>query len=62
MVSFEVLNSHPLTSLKKHISNSNIKGYSKLNKKDVIALILQNKEKFGHITTHIKSKKKNLLL
>jgi len=65
MVSLEVLNSHTLTSLKKHISNSNIKGYSmlirgysKLNKKDVIAFILKKKKKFAHITTHIKSKKK----
>ena len=51
MPSIEVLNSHPVSVLKKEISKTNIKGYSKMKKKDIIALMMKDihKDKFEHI-------------
>tara|TARA_R110002153_G_scaffold215749_2_gene368361 strand:- start:590 stop:1153 length:564 start_codon:yes stop_codon:yes gene_type:complete len=47
----EILQSHPVTILRKEISKTNIKGYSKMKKNEVIELMLkaENKEKFKHI-------------
>ena len=59
MTTFEVLNSHPISSLKKHISQSNIKGYSKLKKKELIELMIKHKDKFGHIVKKEKIAKAN---
>jgi len=58
MTTFEVLNSHPISSLKKHISQSNIKGYSRLKKKELIELMIKHKEKFAHVTKKEKAKTK----
>jgi hypothetical protein len=49
MPSFDILNSHTITNLKKEISKTNIKGYSKMKKNEVIDLMLKNKSKFHHI-------------
>lgn len=49
MVTKEILQSHPVAVLKKEISKSNVKGYSKMKKAGVIELMLKHKEKFGHI-------------
>lgn len=43
------LESHPLTFLKKQISNTNIRGYSKLKKAELIQLMLKNKDRFDNI-------------
>ena len=45
----EILNSHPISTLKKEISKTNIKGYSKMKKDEVVELMMKNKERFGHI-------------
>ena len=52
----DVLNSHSVANLKKEISKTNIKGYSKLKKADVINLMLKHKDRFSHIK-HTKDSK-----
>ncbi len=49
MLTIDILNSHPVKVLKKEISKTNIKGYSKLRKNEIIELMLKNKERFNHI-------------
>jgi len=55
MVTKEILNSHPVSVLKKEISKTNIKGYSKMKKAEVVELMAKNKSKFGHIKMATKS-------
>lgn len=43
------LESHPVATLKKEISKTNVKGYSKMKKGEVIELMLKNKDRFNHI-------------
>ncbi len=43
------LESHPISTLKKEISKTNIKGYSKMKKNEVVSLMLKNKDRFNHI-------------
>ena len=45
----EILKSHPVSTLKMEISKTNIKGYSKMKKAEVIKLMLKHKERFKHI-------------
>ena len=45
----EILKSHPVKNLRMEIAKTNIKGYSKLKKAEVVKLMLKNKEKFKHI-------------
>ena len=45
----EILNSHPVGTLKKEIAKTNIKGYSKMKKDEIIELMMKHKENFGHI-------------
>lgn len=45
----EILKSHSVTTLKKEISKTNLKNYSKMRKAEVVSLMLKHKEKFGHI-------------
>jgi hypothetical protein len=49
MLTSDILNSHPVKTLKSEISKTNIKGYSKLRKNEIIELMLKNKERFNHI-------------
>ena len=42
MPSREELESHPVTTLKKEISKTNIKGYSKMKKPEIVELMLKN--------------------
>ena len=49
MLNKEILNSHAVSVLKKEISKTNVKGYSKMNKKEVVELMLKNKDRFSHI-------------
>ena len=44
-----LLHRYTLKVLKKEISKKNIKGYSKLRKKELIDLIMKNKSKFTHL-------------
>lgn len=47
----KILESHPVSVLKKEISMTNIKGYSKMKKGDLIELMMkpEHKDKFHHI-------------
>ena len=56
MVTREILNSHPITNLKKEISKTNIRGYSKMTKAQLVDVMMKNKERFGHIKAHTKAK------
>jgi len=58
MVTKEILQSHPVSVLKKEISKSNVKGYSKMKKAQVIELMLKHKEKFSHIERATSGSKK----
>ena len=49
MLTSDILNSHPVLTLKKEISKTNIKGYSKMKKIEIVKLMLNNKERFNHI-------------
>ena len=58
MPSREELESHAVTTLKKEISKTNIKGYSKMKKPEVVELMLKNKDRFHHIKMAEKKTKK----
>ncbi len=47
----KILESHPVSVLKKEISMTNIKGYSKMKKAEIIDLMMkpEHKDKFHHI-------------
>lgn len=47
----KILESHPVSVLKKEISKTNIKGYSKMKKSEIIDLMMkpEHKDKFHHI-------------
>jgi hypothetical protein len=48
------LESHSVSTLKKEISKTNVKGYSKMKKTEVVALMLKHSDRFNHIK-HAKS-------
>jgi len=48
----DILSTHPVSHLKKFISATNIKGYSRMKKAQVIDLIMANKSRFSHIKKH----------
>ena len=52
-----ILKSYTIAELKKEISKQNIKGYSKMKKNEVIELMMQNKDKFSHITMKAKKER-----
>jgi|DEB0MinimDraft_10_1074344.scaffolds.fasta_scaffold09541_4 hypothetical protein len=56
-VTREILNSHPIGHLKKEISKTNIKGYSKMNKAQIVDVMMKHKERFSHITHYTKAPK-----
>jgi len=53
MPTMELLKSHTLKELRKEVSKTNIKKYSKLNKMDLIELMIkkENKDMFHHMET-----------
>ena len=53
----EILNSHKVDDLKKEISNTNIKGYSKMTKKELVKLMLKTPEKFSHMKKKVPAPK-----
>ena len=55
----EILKSHPVSTLKMEISKTNIKGYSKMKKAEVIKLMLKHKERFKHIKYNEDKKEKD---
>ena len=56
MPSIAILNSHPVSVLRKEISKTNIKGYSKMKKDEIVSLMMspENKDKFHHIEMAVK--------
>ena len=61
MPSREELESHPVTTLKKEISKTNIKGYSKMKKPEIVELMLKNKDRFHHIKMAEKKPKEEMI-
>ena len=57
----DIFNSHPVSVLKKEISKTNIKGYSKMKKAQVVDLMIKNKSRFSHIKMADKSVKKKII-
>jgi len=55
-----ILKSHPVATLKKEISKTNVKGYSKMRKAEVVSLMLKHKEKFNHIEFNDEQNIKNI--
>jgi hypothetical protein len=55
-----ILQSHPVFNLREQIANTNIFGYSKYKKAQLIELMLNEKfiDRFQHITMYIRPKKK----
>jgi len=49
MVSRDILNSHPISTLKKEISKTNVKGYSKMKKSEIVELMMKTPSRFSHI-------------
>ena len=58
MLTKEILDSHPLKTLKSEISKQNIKGYSTMKRPELTALMLEHKDKFDHIKHAEKKEKK----
>ena len=54
----EILNSYSVVELRKEVSKTNIKGYSKMKKSEVVELMMKpnNKPKFHHIKVKTKAK------
>jgi len=55
-----ILKSHPVATLKKEISKTNVKGYSKMRKAEVVSLMLKHKEKFSYIEFNDEQNIKNI--
>ena len=53
----DVLSKMKVAELKKEVSKTNIKGYSKMKKSELIDLMVKNKDKFSHLNPK-KHKKK----
>jgi len=54
----DIFESHPVAILKQEISKTNIKGYSKMKKAEVIELMMKNKDKFSYIKMAEKKERK----
>lgn len=44
-----IFNSHSVTTLKKEISKTNLKGYSKMKKAEIVNLMMKHEDRFRHI-------------
>tara|TARA_R100001440_G_scaffold50685_1_gene70675 strand:- start:1538 stop:2110 length:573 start_codon:yes stop_codon:yes gene_type:complete len=61
MITREILNSHPVKNLKAEIRKvKQSLGYSKLNKNELVNLMMKNKENFNHIKMYVKPKRKKV--
>jgi hypothetical protein len=52
------LESHPVAILKKEISKTNVKGYSKMKKAEVVKLMVKHSDRFNHIQPSQKKENK----
>lgn len=54
----DILNSYSVIELRKEVSKTNIKGYSKMKKSEVVELMMKpnNKPKFHHIKAKTKGR------
>ena len=52
----EIFLSHSVTTLKKEISKTNIKGYSTMKKAQIVDLMVKNQARFSHIKLNEKKK------
>lgn len=53
----DIFNSHPVSVLKKEIAKTNIKGYSKMKKAELVNLMMKHKDRFTHIKMRSKEEK-----
>jgi len=44
-----ILNSHSVATLRKEIGKTNIRGYSKMSKAELVEIMMQNSPRFSHI-------------
>jgi len=58
MTTVDILNSHPVTHLRREIGKTNLKGYSKMSKAEVVALMMKNSDRFNHIEMYVKPPRK----
>ena len=56
-VTRDILNSHPISNLRKEIAKTNIRGYSKMTKAQLVDVMMKHKERFSHIKPHTRVKK-----
>jgi len=56
----EILETYSVSELKREISKTNIKGYSRLKKYEIVELMYENKEKFHHLHGRTKAETKNI--
>tara|TARA_R110002073_G_scaffold2239_1_gene15398 strand:- start:3311 stop:4186 length:876 start_codon:yes stop_codon:yes gene_type:complete len=57
----QILNTYTTLELKKEISKTNLKRYSKMKKKEVINLMLKHPQKFNHLEAKKKEPKKKVV-
>ncbi len=61
MVTREILNSHPISTLKKEVSKYNklnvVSGYSKMKKSEIVELMMKHQDKFKHIKMNEKAQR-----
>jgi hypothetical protein len=60
MTSKNILQSHPMRNLKKEVSKTNIKGYSKMKKEEIINLMMKYQDRFKHIKMYVPESKKKV--
>ncbi len=53
----QILESHPITSLRRHIRESNMRGYSKMTKPELIDHMMVNESRFKHVQPYVKPTK-----
>jgi chemotaxis protein histidine kinase CheA len=56
MTTEKILSSYTIAQLKREISKTNIKGYSKMKRAELHAIIMKNKERFSHLKEQEKKK------
>lgn len=58
---YDILKSYTLEELKKEIKKTNITGYSKLKKADLIELMLKHEERFKHLKKKVSKHQLNAI-
>ena len=53
----QILESHPITSLRRHIRETNMRGYSKMTKPELIDHMMINQSRFAHVQPYVKPPK-----